>query len=96
MRLRSLCHSLLVLNLLYCTSGLFLDDLPSWKMFESVAPLSYRLSDAQGRSIDVHDYLPSNAQLIDQQQLRRIVQFIRTREAARGPLQFELDGVLQP
>jgi hypothetical protein len=96
MTLRSVCHSLLALNVLYCSCAFFLDDLPGWKMFESVEPFSYRLSDARGQTVDVHDYLPDNAHLIDPSQLRRVVQFIRTKEVARGPWQFEIDGVTQP
>jgi hypothetical protein len=96
MGLRAVCRSLLLLNLFYCTSALFVDGLPGWKMFETVESFAYRLSDAQGRTIDVHDYLPGNAYLIDRQQLQRVVQFIRTREASRGPLRLEIDGVVQP
>jgi hypothetical protein len=96
MRLRALCQSLLLLNLAYCTAALFSDALPGWKMFETVEPLSYRLLDGQGRSIDVRTYLPRYAYLIDQHQLRRVVQFVRTKEAGRGPFRFEIDGVAQP
>lgn len=96
MRLRALCRSLLLLNLFYCTGALFVDGLPGWKMFETVESFTFGLTDAQGRTIDVHDYLPGNAHLIDRHQLRRVVQFIRTREASRGPLRLEIDGVVQP
>jgi hypothetical protein len=94
--MRALCQSLLVLNLAYCVSALFVDGLPGWKMFEAVETVSYSLTDTQGRTIDVRDYLPRNAYLIDRQQLQRVVQFIRTREASRGPLRLEIDGVAQP
>jgi len=96
MTLRSLCRSLLVLNLLYCTAALFLDDLPGWKMFEAVQPLRYRLEDAQGRAIDVHEYLPRHAYLIDERQLKRVVQFIRAKEASRGPFRFEINDHPRP
>jgi hypothetical protein len=87
---------LLVLNLSYCVGALFTEGLPGWKMFESVEVFSYRLLDAHGRSIDVRDYLPRDAQLIDRQQLRRVAQYIREREADRGPFRFEIDGAVQP
>lgn len=96
MRLRALCQSLLALNLMYCVGALFVDGLPGWKMFESVERFTYRLIDAQGRSVDVRDYLPREAHLIDRRQLRRVAQFIREREAQRGPFRFEIDGVVQP
>jgi hypothetical protein len=87
---------LLLLNLAYCVTAVFVVDLPGWKMFETVEPVRYRLQDARGQTIDVRDYLPRYAYLIDQRQLRRVVEFIRHRESARGPLRFEIDGVAQP
>jgi hypothetical protein len=86
-RLRSVCRALLILNLAYCTAALFLEELPGWKMFESVEALDYVLRDEAGRALDVHDALPANAHLIDAAQLRRVVQFIC--EHHRGPLWFE-------
>jgi len=86
-RLNSLCGALLVLNLIYCAAAVFIDALPGWKMFETVAPLTYRLSDARGYAVDVPAALPLGAHLIDQAQLRRVVSFICQHHT--GPLWFE-------
>lgn len=85
---RSLCHALLVLNVGYCTAALFIPDLPGWKMFERVEPLPYQLRDARGQAIDVRDYLPRHAYLIDERQLRRVARFISVKDAQRGPFSF--------
>lgn len=81
--LRSLCRALLVLNLAYCSIALFVDELPGWKMFESVEPLDYRLTTEAGKSLDVRGVLPKNARLMDSQQLGRVVTFICQRQAER-------------
>jgi hypothetical protein len=86
-RLRSVCRALLVLNLAYCTAALFLDELPGWKMFESVEVLDYVLEDVEGHALDVRDALPTSAHLTDAVQLRRVVTFIC--EHHEGPLWFE-------
>lgn len=86
-RLRSVCRALLILNLVYCTAALLLDELPGWKMFESVEVLDYVLQDADGHALDVRDALPASAHLTDGVQLRRVVAFIC--EHHKGPLWFE-------
>ena len=85
-RLRSLCGALFTLNLAYCTTALFTDTLPAWKMFETVEALNYRLSDATG-DLDASTVLPGDSYLIDRQQLLRVVTFICERH--KGALWFE-------
>lgn len=85
MALRSLCRSLLILNLAYCTLALFVPQLPGWKMFESAELDDYRFEDASGRSIDLRDYLPRDAHLTDVAQAVRVARFVCEREPQRGP-----------
>jgi hypothetical protein len=83
--MRSLCRALLVLNVLYCVLAVLQPGLPGWHMFESVEPIDYQLQDRDGRDLDVFDWLPRRANLVDRDELRRIVAFVCARELARGP-----------
>lgn len=89
-RLRSLCMALFMLNIAYCVAAVFVEGLPGWKMFQEVQLLDYELRDRAGQAIDVRAYLPRDAYLIDEVQLRRVAQFISQREFARGPLLFRV------
>jgi hypothetical protein len=84
--LRSVCRALLVLNVLYCALAAAQDGLPGWHMFESVERLDYALRDRDGRAIDVREYLPRGAHLVDRRELRAVITWICEKEPARAPL----------
>ena len=63
--MRSLCRALLVMNVLYCVLAAFQEGVPGWHMFESVEPLGHELRDRDWRVVDVRDYLPRGANLVD-------------------------------
>ncbi len=85
-------RALLVLNVLYCVLAMTDDRLPGWKMFASVERLDYSLRDRDGRALDVRDYLPRGAYIVDYQELASIATFICEKDRARAPLTFDERG----
>ena len=79
---------MLVLNVSYCSLALMVDELPGWKMFESVEKLDYAFVDRAGRAIDLHEVLPQRAHLIDHRQLRRSAHWYCGRYADHGPFHY--------
>ncbi len=90
--MRSLCRALLILNVLYCALAAVQDGLPGWHMFESVERLDYELRDREGTRIDVRDWLPRGANLVDRDELRRVVRFVCEKERARAPFTYQEPG----
>jgi hypothetical protein len=45
--------------------GLFYPEFPAWKMFKAVLRYEYTLFDAQGRPIDIADWAPKGAYLLN-------------------------------
>ena len=86
--MRSVCWALLVLNLLYCALAVAQEGLPGWHMFESVESLDHELLDKDGQRVDVRDWLPRGANIVDRAELRRIVSFVCTRERQRAPFTY--------
>ncbi len=84
----SVCRAILVLNVLYCSLAVVQDGLPGWHMFESVEYLGHALSDRENRAMDVRDWLPHGANLVDKAELRKVVRFVCKREQARGPFTY--------
>lgn len=83
--MRSICRALLALNILYCTLALAQEGLPGWRMFESVEDVRHDLVDKDRRRLDVHDWLPRGANVVDRGELRRIVTFVCEQERWRAP-----------
>ena len=90
--MRSLCRALLVLNVLYCLLAAAQEGLPGWHMFEAVESLEHELRDREGNLVDVREWLPRGANLVDRSELRRIVGFVCERERARGPFTYSERG----
>ena len=90
--MKSLCRALLVMNVLYCLLAAFQEGVPGWHMFESVEPLGHELRDRDSRVVDVRDYLPRGANLVDRGELRKIVAFVCERERARAPFHYVEPG----
>ena len=86
--MRSLCRALLVLNVLYCLLAAAQEGIPGWHMFESVEPLDHVLRDREGRVLDVREYLPRGANLVDRGELRKVVAFVCERERAWAPFTY--------
>ena len=86
--MRSLCRALLALNLLYCVLAVAQDGLPGWHMFESVESTDYDLIDRDGQPIDLREWLPRGANVVDRGELRRVVTFVCKKEHARGPFTY--------
>ena len=87
--MRSLCRALLVMNVLYCVLAAVQEGIPGWHMFESVEPLDHVLRDRDGRVVDVREWLPRGANLVDRGELRKVVAFVCEKERARGPFTYE-------
>jgi hypothetical protein len=85
---RSLARALLVLNVLYCLLAVAQEGLPGWHMFESVEPLDHELRDRDDRLVDVRDWLPRGANVVDRGELREIVAFVCEKERARAPFTY--------
>jgi hypothetical protein len=86
--MRALCRALLVLNVLYCLLAAAQEGLPGWHMFESVEPLDHELRDRAGDLIDLRASLPRGANLVDRDELRKVVEFICRRDATRAPFTY--------
>ena len=86
--MRSLCRALLVLNILYCVLAAAQEGLPGWHMFESVEPIDHELLDREGRAVDIREWLPKGANLVDREELRRVVGFVCRKEIARAPFSY--------
>jgi hypothetical protein len=80
------------LNVLYCALALGQDGLPGWHMFESVENVDYELRDREGQLVDVRQWLPRGANIVDRKELRRIVRFVSEKESARGPFTYRDRG----
>jgi hypothetical protein len=87
--MRSLCRALLVLNVLYCLLASAQEGLPGWHMFESVERTDHELRGRDGQLIDVRDFLPKGANLVDRRELRDVVAFVCRRAPALGPFTYE-------
>lgn len=90
--MRSLCRALLVLNILYCLLAAAQEGVPGWHMFESVEPLDHVLRDRDGRMVDVREWLPRGANLVDRGELRKVVAFVCDKERARAPFSYSEPG----
>jgi hypothetical protein len=86
--MKSLCRALLVMNVLYCVLAAVQEGIPGWHMFESVEPLDHVLRDRDGRVLDVREWLPRGANLVDRGELRKVVAFVCEKERARGPFTY--------
>ena len=86
--MKSLCRALLVMNVLYCVLAAAQEGIPGWHMFESVEPLDHVLRDRDGRVVDVREWLPRGANLVDRSELRKIVAFVCEKERARAPFTY--------
>ena len=78
-----------MLNILYCALAVVEGRLPGWHMFESVERLEPTLKDRDGRTLDLADYLPRDARLVDYGELTLVVRFVCEKERARAPFVFE-------
>ena len=85
-RLRSLCAALLVLDVAYATTAVFVDALPGWKMFAAAEPLDVVVTDRNGAAVDPRAYLPRDAQILDRKLLFQVLAFVCTHDAGRAPL----------
>jgi hypothetical protein len=90
--MKSLCRALLVLNVLYCVLAVAQDGLPGWHMFEAVERTDYTMTDRDGRAVDVREWLPRGANVVDRQELRRVVRFVCEKERGRAPFTYEEPG----
>lgn len=90
--MKSLCRSLLILNVLYCVLALVQEGLPGWHMFESVENVEHELRDRDGRLVDIREWLPRGANVVDRGELRRIVRFVCEKESTRAPFTYEEPG----
>lgn len=86
--MRSVCRALLALNVLYCMLALAQDGIPGWRMFESVEDVQYALFDKAHEPVDVRQWLPRGANLVDRGELRKIVTFICEQERSRAPFEY--------
>jgi len=86
--MKSLCRALLVMNVLYCVLAAAQEGLPGWHMFESVETIDHELRDREGRLLDLRDWLPRGANVVDRGELHRIVSFVCEKERARGPFTY--------
>ena len=84
--MRRLCIALLLLNLLYCSAALISGRGPAWNMFERVEDLRYDVRDRDGRAVDVYDYLPGSAYLLNREELDVALACIARKAPARAPL----------
>lgn len=84
----SFCRALLVLNVLYCLLAAAQEGVPGWHMFESVEPLDHDLTDRDGNAIPVRASLPKGANLVDREELRKVVEFVCGKERARAPFTY--------
>lgn len=87
--MRSLCRALLVLNVLYCVLAAAQDGLPGWHMFEAVETIDHELRDREGHLVDLREWLPRGANLVDRSELRRIVAFVCEKGRERGPFTYK-------
>jgi hypothetical protein len=86
--MKSLCRALLVMNVLYCLLAAAQEGVPGWHMFESVEPLDHMLVDREGRLVDLREWLPRGANLVDTGELRKVARFVCTKEPARAPFTY--------
>ena len=86
--MKPLCRALLVLNVLYCLLALAQEGLPGWHMFESVERLDHELRDRDGLIVDVRDWLPRGANLVDRSELHHVVTFVCQKERGRAPFTY--------
>lgn len=86
--MRSVCRALLVLNVLYCMLALAQDGIPGWRMFEGVEDVRHELVDGAGASIDVREWLPRGANLVDRSELRQVVSFMCEKNRSRAPFTY--------
>lgn len=76
---------LLVLNVVYCVVALVTRAFPGWRMFELVEPIDLQLDDRNGRPIDLHNYLPSDAYITSMRQIPDLISFVCEKNRDRGP-----------
>jgi hypothetical protein len=93
--MKSFSLALLILNVLYCALAVVQEGLPGWHMFESVENIDHELRDRDGRLVDVRQWLPRGANLVDRGELRRIVRFVCEKELARAPFTYDERGALR-
>ncbi len=86
---RSLCRAILALNVLYCLLAAAQEGLPGWHMFESVESVEHELRDRDGALVDVRAWLPRGANVVDRDELRRIVTFVCRKEGIRAPFTYK-------
>jgi hypothetical protein len=77
---------LLACNLAFCVVGLFVKELPSWRMFESIPDPRHELLDATGAPVHVVDYLPHDAYSFRPDTLIKVGMFVCEQGAAPPPL----------
>ena len=80
---------LLILNILYCTIASIVDDLPGWKMFQEVEKIEYRLQDKNANEVDLYNYVPRDAFLLELNAVISVVEFICRKRADLAPFVFE-------
>lgn len=79
---------LLALNFAWCCLGLMTKSLPAWRMFESVDPLSMRLKDSRGTSLDLGNYLPKGTIITHRESLLPLLRFICEHHRDQAPFVF--------
>lgn len=82
----------LAANLAFCTAGLVVPTLPSWRMFEAIPDPRYALTDATGAPVRAEDFLPRDAYSFRAETLVRVARFVCERALAPAPLVLEAGG----
>jgi hypothetical protein len=88
-RLRSACAALFMLSVAHSVAGLFVPELPGWKMFSESIRASWTVRDGAGEPIDVRRYLPRFAYGLDARQVGRVAGFVCSSGRERLPIRFK-------
>ncbi len=80
---------ILALNIAYCSFGLVLKHLPTWRMFEQIEPLEYTLTDSKNMPVHLQDYLPKGAYINTMKMLLPVVTFVCEHHRNRAPFVFK-------
>jgi hypothetical protein len=87
-RVRILAWTFAGLSLLHALLGLFLDELPAWKMFRVVPRYRYELVDSHGEAVFLHDWVPRRAYVMSSPIfLIEIAQWLVETHPDRAPLE---------
>jgi hypothetical protein len=82
----------LAANLAFCTAGLVLTRLPSWRMFESIPDPRHVITDAAGMRFRAEDYMPRDAYSFRSETVVKIAVFACERGDATPPITIEVGG----